>query len=299
MPGADQPGRERRRWRARAAFYGVIVLSLALLGLSGFMERLFFFPDRTPFATAPGATDVSIAARDGLALHGWFFPAPAAPDADPGAATRAPAVLFCHGNAGNVSSHDAYAKWLSERGFHVLVFDYRGYGRSDLPKGGITRAGLLADANAALDWLLARPDVDASRVGVYGYSLGAAVALALAAERGEVGAVVTTAGFASWRSIADDHAPLLGRLMVRSGMDPVDSAARLGDRPLLIVHPGRDEIVPVAHAARIEKAAREAGVAVEMYISPGTTHNDAPFDDAEINSRIAGFLRRSLFAGQR
>ncbi len=299
MPGAEQPERGRFRWRGRAAFLGALALMLGVLRLSGLMERLFFFPDRAPFATDPGATDIFIATRDGLALHGWMLHARGSPDADRSAAVRAPAVLFCHGNAGNVSSHAAYASWLAERGFHVLVFDYRGYGRSDLPRGALSRDDLLADANAALDWLLARPEVDASRVAVYGYSLGAAAALAVAAERREVRAVVTTAGFASWRSIADDHAPLLGRLMIRPGMDPVDSAARLGDRPLLIVHPGRDEIVPVSHASRLEQAARGAGVAVETYISPGTSHNDAPFDDAEINRRIAAFLERWLLADRR
>lgn len=254
------------------------------------MERLFYFPDRTPFVTPPGVVDAAIPTRDGLTLHGWYVPAR-------GVSGRGPAVLFCHGNAGNVSSHAGYADWLAERGYHVLVFDYRGYGRSDAPRRELSRADLLVDAHAALDWLLARPEVDGARIGVYGYSLGSPVALALAAERPEARAVVSMAGFATWQSIATAHVPLLGQLLIRPGMDATESAARLGGRALLVLHPGRDEIVPVSHAAKIEAAARGAGVHVETYISPGTTHNEAPFDDPEISERIGAFLGRNLGGG--
>ncbi|MCW5775096.1 MAG: alpha/beta fold hydrolase, partial [Phycisphaeraceae bacterium] len=281
------PAPRRRRAAVRNGLLLVFAAIALGVGISGCMERLFFYPDRSPFTTPPGVQDVNFTTADGLTLHGWFIPPRGrTPDATP-----APAVLHVHGNAGNVSHHLVFCDFLAQEGFAVLLFDYRSYGRSD--PGPLRRRRLLADAHAALDTLLARPEIDPSRVAVYGNSLGAVVALALAAERPEPRAVVSAAAFSRWQRVASDHTGLLARALVRHGLDAEVSAAALADRPLLVIHGTADEIVPVYHAERIADSARAAGVPVTVAILDGVDHNDLMVT-REAQRAVADFLRRTL-----
>lgn len=295
MNDHSQPADARTRTSTLRSFVrrvGLLGASVAglltLAGVSGVMERIFYFPSRTPFVTPPGVEDASFNTGDGLTLHGWFAPAQGVTDP-----RHAPTVLHVHGNAGNVSNHFWYSEFLTERGVNVFLFDYRSFGRSEPARRSLRREDVLLDAHAALDYLLTRPDVDPARIGVYGVSLGASIALALAADRPEIRAAVSAEGFASWERIASDKVPIFGALLVRSGLDATDSVKRLGDRPLLIVHGERDRIVPVRHASMIERAAHDAGVRVELFISPRVGHNDL-IDDPALRDRIAAFLLREL-----
>jgi uncharacterized protein len=87
-------------------------------------------------------------------------------------------VLHLHGNAANVSNHLPLVAWLPARGYQVLMLDYRGFGRSE---GRPTLDGIVTDALAALDYLRTRPDVDSSRLIVFGQSIGGATALRMLA----------------------------------------------------------------------------------------------------------------------
>src|SRR5262245_29045241 len=107
------------------------VLLLVLAGYVGlcllvflFQPRLVFFPGPPPRAD-PAALglahrEVELLTSDGARLHAWFFPREGA----------AGAVLVCHGNAGSVENRLELARAYLELGWAVLLFDYRGYGRS-------------------------------------------------------------------------------------------------------------------------------------------------------------------------
>ena len=143
-------GDRPRRLRTAAVVAVVAALGLAL-GATGCMERLFYLPTSGPTDPPPGleAETVWFESADGTRLHGWFLPAAGPPDGG-----GAPAILFVHGNAGNLEGHVGFVEHLPAEGFSVLCFDYRGYGRSE---GRARRRGpLLEDAEAALDALLAR-----------------------------------------------------------------------------------------------------------------------------------------------
>lgn len=283
-----KPPHLRRRAPLRhAIFLLALAASAFAVGASGCMERLFFYPDRSPFTTPPGVEDVSFSTPDGLTLHGWFIP----PNGRTDDAPPAPAVLHVHGNAGNVSQHLDFCRFLADEGFAVLLFDYRSYGRSD--PGPLRRRRLVSDAHAALDALLARPGIDPTRIAVYGNSLGAVVGLALAAERPEVRAVVSAAAFSRWQRIAADHTGLLGRALIRHGLDAEVSAATLGNRPLLVIHGTADEIVPAYHAERIADSARAARVPVTVFLLEGVTHNDLMLT-RPAQRAVAVFLREAL-----
>lgn len=282
-----QPDRppSRSRWRA---FLAVTLLGVLIIRLFDPIESFaFYFPSREPFDNPRGVTDVWFTGKSGGKLHGWLL-LPRESEGPP------PAVLHVHGNAGNVSSHLDFSRFLVDRGFAVFIFDYRGYGRSDPAASGLSRAALMDDTRAALNALLARPEIDPTRVAVYGVSIGNAFSTRLAAERPEIRAVVAAAPFSGWRRIAHTHAPLLGAALIRGGMDPIDSCTALGRRPLLLIHGQEDTIVPPAESARIERVAAKAGVAVTRLVVPGVGHNDIVYASHTTKEAMVAFLERAL-----
>lgn len=268
----------------------VLLLGALIVRWTSIVEsRVFYFPSRETFATPIQARDVTITTPDGRTLHGWFLPP------DGGKPPPWPVVLHCHGNAGNVSSHVDFSAFMVEYGLAVLVFDYRGYGRSS-DASWLNRHDLMIDARAALDHALSMPDVDPSRVGVLGVSLGGVFAAALAAERPEVRSLCLVSAFSSWQGVAADHVPFVGPLVIPSGLDPVDSLARIGGRPALVVHGSDDEIVHARHASVLESAGRSGGAAMELFLVPGMDHNGILAERSREREVVGEFFVRTLRA---
>jgi uncharacterized protein len=280
----------KRRARVYALILGVIVVLSIVFDLRGCLEHtLAYFPIRASFTTPTGYEDVTFTTEDGLTLHGWFMPARGSSPESP-----APAVLHVHGNAGNVSYHDAFSNYLPRQGISVFLFDYRSFGRSDRARGRLNRYDLARDTNAALDYLLSRPDVDPDRIALYGVSLGAAIGIPFAAEREEVRAVVALAPFASWKRVARSMLWILGSALARSGMDPIDSVGDFGDRPVLFVHGQRDVIIPISHSRDLHEAAVAAGVPSELLEVRHAGHNDLLIGDRASQRAVVEFLKRVL-----
>jgi fermentation-respiration switch protein FrsA (DUF1100 family) len=114
-------------------------------------SRLLHLPDTpgrelvaTPAAVGLDFTSVAVATSDGVKLHGWFIPAPRAKRT----------VLFCHGNAGNISHRLGSLLIFHRLGLNTLIFDYRGYGQS---QGTPSEPGLYRDAEAMLRYLTEQP----------------------------------------------------------------------------------------------------------------------------------------------
>jgi fermentation-respiration switch protein FrsA (DUF1100 family) len=237
-------------------------------------DRLFYHPTRQEYDRPERLNlayeSVRFPTADGLQLHGWFFPAHG-----PAAGT----VLHLHGNAGNITGHFQQVAWLPEAGWNVLCFDYRGYGRS---QGRVCRTGTIADAQAALDYLLTRPDVDPRRIVAFGQSLGGAVGIVLAARRRELTGLAVDGAFDRYRGIAAwhiRHNPILfvlawwlPRLMMTDGYDPIDDVARVSPRPLLIIQGTADRVVDPRTARRLYDAARQPK---ELWLIDGADHYQA------------------------
>lgn len=226
------------------------------------LNSLLFFPERKLLAN-PGQAglayeDVAIETDDGERLHGWWVPAPAG---------RAVAhVLLCHGNAGNVGDRVVHAGHLCAAGLDVLLFDYRGYGRSS---GRPSERGTYRDAHAARSHLLARPDIHPDRVVYLGESLGGAVALELALAHPPAGLVLMST-FTSVRDMARRHYPIVPPALVP---DAYPSLHRIGElrAPLLVVHGDRDDIVPLLHGEELFDAAPGPK---RLHVIEGAGHND-------------------------
>jgi uncharacterized protein len=230
--------------------------------LARILNSQLFFPSRQILATPAQAElafeDVGFHTTDGERLHGWWMPARSG--------SPVAHVLFAHGNGGNVGDRVMHAALLCAAGLDVLLFDYRGYGRSS---GRPSEAGTYRDAHAARSALLGRAGVRPDRVVYLGESLGGAVALALALEHPPAGLVLMST-FTSVRDMARRHYPFLPRALVPDAY-PSLRGVRALRAPLLVIHGDRDEIVPLFHAEALFEA---APVPKRLHVVEGVGHND-------------------------
>ena len=247
-------------------------------------RRLIYFPDtRTPGVAAavlPGAEDAVLTTADGLELAAWYLP----PATD---ASRAVVIVF-NGNAGNRADRAPLAAALARTGLGVLLFDYRGYGGNS---GAPTEDGLAADARAARAYLINRPEVDAGRIVYFGESLGAAVAVALAAEHPPA-ALVLRSPFASMAEIARVHYPFVpAGLLLMDRYPSIDTIANVA-APVLIIAGEADRVVPPEQSRRLFDFAAEPK---QFVLIAGADHNDPVlFGGALLIAATVDFLRREV-----
>ena len=247
---------------------------------SSVVNALLYFPTRgldgTPASVGLRHADLDIPTSDGYRLHGWWIPSPRRP--------VAAHVLFFHGNGGNISHRLVHARALTDAGLDVLLFDYRGYGRST---GTPDEAGTYRDARAARAALLAQPGIDAAAILYLGESLGGAVATELALAEPPAGLVLQSA-FTSLREMARLHYPVVPTALVPDAYPTLERMARVRC-PVLVLHGDRDDIVPVGHGRALFAAA--AGHK-RLEVVPGAGHNDfvvAP--GTAYGERIAAWAR--------
>lgn len=219
------------------------------------------FPDSVYAATdvRRDGEDFFIGGKGGERLHAWFFPGKA------DGARGEFVFLFCHGNAGNLTSRlDSYRALLST-GAGLLSFDYRGYGRST---GHPSETGTYKDAFAAYDWMRDR-GVPAKRIILWGESLGGGVASKVATER-EVGGLVLQSSFTSIPDLGAELLPFLPvRLLATIHYNTRERLPQLRC-PVVVMHSRDDEIVPFSHAESNYAAASEPKAFVEL----AGGHND-------------------------
>ena len=225
----------------------VLVLGYAVIVFLAYLlqDRLLYFPTRlliaTPEGVGLGFEPVTFGTEDGETLHGWWIPA----EAERGV------LLFCHGNAGNISHRLESIHIFHRMGLSVLLFDYRGYGQST---GKPSENGLYADGEAAWRYLTQTRGVDSLDVVLYGRSLGGAVATHLAAQH-RSGALIVESAFTSVPDVAARHYPFLPvRTLTRTRFDNLGAIAAV-QAPLLVIHSRRDEIIPFDHGQRLFEAA--------------------------------------------
>jgi uncharacterized protein len=238
------------------------------------LGSLLFFPSRTIIETPEWAgldyRELGLETDDGERLHGWWIGA---------RAESLGHLLLCHGNAGNVGDRVLHAALLTAVGFDVLLFDYRGYGRSS---GRPSEEGTYRDARAALACLLEQPGVDPARIVYLGESLGGAVALDLALERPPAGLVLMSA-FTGVRALGRLHYPFVPAFLIPDAY-PAERRIHGLRAPLLVLHGDRDEIVPLSHGKALFEAARAPK---QLHVFRSLGHNDLV---AGAGTELAGII---------
>jgi len=259
-------------------------LGLMLL-LYLFQSRLVYFPTRTLEGT-PGQfgmtfEDVALETSDGVKLHAWFVPAPE------GRGT----VLFCHGNGGNISHRLPTLQTFRLMGLNTLIFDYRGYGRSE---GSPDEEGTYRDAEAAWTWLVETKKIPPEGIVLFGRSLGGAVAARLAEMHAPAGLVLES----TFTSLPDRGAELYWFLPVRLlSRYRYDTRKRLPKItcPVLIVHSPDDEIIPFAHGRRLFEAANEP----KKFLEIRGGHNEGfLLSGPDYETPLAEFIRGCIPANE-
>ncbi|MEM7305517.1 MAG: alpha/beta hydrolase [Planctomycetota bacterium] len=259
--------------------YAALCLTVYVL-----QSRLVYFPGPPP-GTTPGAMglhyrEVPLTTSDGVAVHAWFLPAE----------YPVGAVLFSHGNAGNMAGRLHAARAFLEQGFSVLLYDYRGYGNS---AGNPSEEGTYLDAEAAYDWLIAEEGYAPDDVVLYGESLGGAVSIELARRRSVAGVFVE----GTFSSLPDVGARFYPWLPVRKlSKFRYESAAKVGALgvPLLVAHSPDDDVVPFEFGRALYDAAGEP----KRMIETAGGHNDGGYlQRAEWRQAVAEFLQEAIRVG--
>lgn len=283
-----------REWLAISLRVGAVLLCATAAGCASF----FFHPSREPFRGVQveqlDRQDVCVTTPDGLRLHGWLVRPPAKPLGT---------ILFFHGNAENITTHVHSVLWLVSAGYQVMLLDYRGYGMSE---GQTDLDGVHTDALAAMDAVFTREGVDPERVAVLGQSLGGSVAVYAVANSPHgkrVRLVMVDSAFAGYRRIFREK---LARLILAWPLqyplslflDDRYSAERwirsLSPTPVLLLHGGRDAIVPVRHAEILHEL---AGEPKGLWIVQDAGHIQA-FGNADLRLRLLELLKNVMAGPQ-
>ncbi|MYC30324.1 MAG: alpha/beta hydrolase [Chloroflexi bacterium] len=262
---------------ARLVSAATVVVALFAFSVSGMkllesLEwRYIFFPtsqiELTPGELGAPYEEFSITTEDGETLNGWFVPA-----SSYGGKTPAFTLLWFHGNGGNLGHRAEDVVRLTRRlNVNVFIFDYRGYGKST---GSPTEQGVYIDARAALSFLNGRDDVPEGGIVFLGRSLGTAVAVELAAslpEESQPAGIILVSPLTSTRDVArvsNRFNPL--RFLVPDRFNSLSRISQI-ERPILVVHSDRDEMIPLEQAERLHAAANHPK---SFYLWSGAGHND-------------------------
>ena len=215
-----------------------------------------FSSDANPRDGGIAFEDVTFPSRDGFALSGWWVPV----------SSPKGTVILCHGYPSDRRDMAPMIPYLHNAGYNVLAFDFRRLGKSG---GAVSTLGLREprDLIGAVDYAAARSHAP---IAAMGWSMGAATSIMAAAEDKRIVAVIADSPYTSLHvqaarrfgsgplaKLCGAYAVWLGEIIVRerlSDASPLDSARRLGERPLFLIHSRNDRLIPMADSEMIYAA---------------------------------------------
>jgi pimeloyl-ACP methyl ester carboxylesterase len=269
------------------------------VGASRLMRRRPPDPTDTPDNYGIGYEEVHFRSRDQVNLVGWWIPAENAIGT----------IVMCHGQEGSMDGDTQQMVPLHDAGFNVFMFDFRAHGRSE---GDCVSMGMYEkeDLLGALDFLAEHKHID--RVGVLGFSMGAAVALITAALSERICAVVADSSFGrlkhtltGWGVQRGVPVPIARQfaawvLVVASirtegrmdQTDPIRWTVHIGRRPILFIHGAND---PFVSSEEVGHMASLAEGPVQVWVVDGVGHRGAyAADPVEYNHRVVEWFTRYL-----
>ncbi|MBN2208406.1 MAG: alpha/beta hydrolase [Candidatus Coatesbacteria bacterium] len=249
-------------------------------------------PTKSPKDVGLEFADAVITTEDGVHLAGWFIPSE----------KSKVTIVFCRGAAGNIGLWLDMIKRLHDLNYNVLAFDYRGTGLSG---GSASFLAVGKDIAAAVKHAKQNFGRAASRIGLLGVSVGAAVGINVAAELDAVDAMVADSPFTSFAEmvpkVIKEHAPQLAG-KVKDDMeftdefDPIRNVSRISPKPLFIIANESDTLCPASMALSLYRA---AGAPKSLWVAPGTEHIKAKdVFTTEYWSKIAEFFNFWLVGGR-
>ncbi|MEC8556579.1 MAG: alpha/beta hydrolase [Planctomycetota bacterium] len=264
--------------RGKRSLLSFLFIYLAVVVIVAALESFLMYPAPSPqngdWKPQLDYEDIEIKTAQGNMIHGWYL--------EHEAAERT--ILLCHGNG----EHMGYlGEQLDELRkiyrANVFAFDYRGYGKSP---GKPTEPGIIADGEAAHDWLAARSGIQASEVYLWGRSLGGAVAVHLASKNGAKGLIVDRS-FNSMVDVASNHYPWLPVRLLLSNRWPSEERIQCYSGPMISIHGKPDNVVPYRFGRKLFEAC--PGDEKEFVLSENLEHND--YWPLEIYRKVLEFMQ--------
>jgi alpha/beta superfamily hydrolase len=302
-PAAKSPRRTRKviLWIVVGL---LVLLVIAYLGIGAVAANILTQPKRVfDPALNPGVydleyEDVRFPARgDGLEIAAWYIPSD----------DNQRAIILVHGRDnsrtnGFVDQFVPFANMLHQAGFSVLLIDLRGHGESADARFtfGIKER---QDVLGAVDWLEGR-GYQSGKIGVLGYSLGAASVVGAAAEEPDIGAIWIDSAFADVESVIEGSwkqesglpqvflQSTLWMIRLLFGYDitasrPVDEIGLIAPRPIFLAHCSQDHMIPIAHMDQLSAAAQNTQTWVIQNCDQNTL--DAPILEEKYNNHAIGY----------
>ena len=253
------------------------------------------YPSQLPYRHE----EFTLASAEGVPLSCWLL--------HPAGEPRG-TVVYLHGVSESKISGLPMANLLCEAGFLVMLYDARRHGDSG---GHFCTYGFYEkhDTSRIISYLQSRPDLRLGRIGLFGTSMGAAVALQAAATDARVAAVVAESGFARLRTVFDDYQKRMIKLPFHylrnivimrseqlahfkaSAVSPVDSVSHICI-PLLLMHGTADPLIRPSYSRQVFDRANEPK---ELWMIPGATHsNTVEVGGDEYRRKVVGFFERTL-----
>ncbi len=269
-------GKSGKKKAYMQVFLTLCVILAAVFAYLRYVEkRTLFYPTRDreffPKEANLAFEDVSFRAQDGVKLNGWFIPREGARYT----------VLFCHGNAGNISHRVSKLSFFHGLGCNVFIFDYRGYGVSE---GRPSEQGLYSDAIAAYGYLRSRGIPPQEMIG-YGESLGGAVIVDVASKNA-LRALILDSTFSSVQDMTRYVYPFIPYWVFASRFNTADKVKSI-TVPKLIIHSLNDEIVPYALSRRLFDMAAPP----KLFLKVHGGHNSCFYESKGLYEKnIADFL---------
>lgn len=239
----------------------VALVAFSLLSVVGLNLVLYvrqpdftFYPTRelvsSPKEVGLEFEDVTLTSANGNRIHGWYVPGK----------VTSKALLFFHGNGGNISHRNDSLLIFNRLGFSVLIIDYQGYGKSE---GTVGETRMYEDGRSAYRYLVEQRGYRERDIVVFGRSLGGAVAARIASENRPAG-VVLESTFSSAADMAGQLFPLLSRVMIRRYSFDTATYAKRIHSPVLILHSRADEVIPFELGEKVYAAANKPKIFAEM-----------------------------------
>lgn len=266
----------------RRILFAVLAIYVGMIAMMMFLETSMVYPvpPRSAGEWNPdrlGHEEVDFRSADGTRLHGWFLEHP-----EPVAT-----LLMCHGNGEHVAFLADEMAFLSARlKVNVMVFDYRGYGKS---AGTPFERGILADAEAAQRWLAERTSQSLDDLILFGRSLGGAVCVHLAAKHGARGLVLDRT-FSSLVDVAAIHMRWLPVRLLMRNRYPAKTWIREYSGPLLQIHGAQDQVVPISLGRLLFDLSPSSQ---KKWISSESLDHNSPWP-LEYYHEVETFIRSSL-----
>ncbi len=238
----------------------VVVYIILIIFLMMYQSKMIYLPSRemglTPGDIGLNYEDIEFHAEDNVKLHGWFVPSDSAIGT----------LLFCHGNAGNISGRLETIRLFNKMNLSVFIFDYRGYGNSESEQ---SEKGTYLDTRAAWNYLISNKSIEENSIIILGRSLGGAIASNLAVDVAPAGLIVESA-FKSIQKFGTDMYPYIPVKLISRFTYDTGENVRKADCPVLVVHSPDDDVIPYHHGREIFELALEP----KQFLEITGNHND-------------------------